>query len=82
MVHLKIDLYQISIRIKFLNRIPKPNKSGGSSTTTGCAGVERAATEVAGSWIVGVACRTGFLVVTGDANGFNFGMLLLPFFST
>jgi len=70
--------------IEYDEGIPKPNKSGGFSTTVGVAIDE--GNGVIDDWIVGVkrslpACRTGFLFAVGAANGFNFGMLLLTFFS-
>jgi hypothetical protein len=73
-LYIDIDL------IEYDEGIPKPNKSGGFSTIVGCVGVDE------GNGVIDVgrslpACRTGFLFVVGAANGFNFGMLLLTFFS-
>ncbi len=72
--------------IEYDEGIPKPNKSGGFATTVGVAIDVAEGNGVIDDWIVGVerslpACRTGFLFAVGAANGFNFGMLLLTFFS-
>jgi len=90
MVHLKDVLILILCLIKYPDIIPKPNKSGGFSITTGSVWFEIDVVEddgVIDDCIVDVerslpVCRTGLLLVTGAANGFNFGMLLWVVFST
>jgi hypothetical protein len=65
--------------------VPKPNKSGGFSITTGSIGLEIDVVE--GDGVIDMdrslpACRTGLLVDTGAANGLIFGMLFEVNFST
>jgi hypothetical protein len=75
----------VSYSIKKLGTVPKPNKSGGFSITTGAGGLEIDVVE--GDGVIGVdrsvpACRTGLLVDTGAAIGLSFGMLFEGNFST
>ncbi len=77
-----IDSSRFHIQSKM---VPKPNKSGGFSITTGSIGLEIDVVE--GDGVIDMdrslpACRTGLLVDTGAANGLIFGMLFEVNFST